>query len=95
MRSVASAGRWKLVSHILWHIVGVLIAIGLSLWSASFAVAADEGVVWSLGKTDGSAIEFAPGARKELVFTIGTSVPSRDFAGHQDGTIGADPAASG
>ncbi|MEX2091702.1 MAG: glycoside hydrolase family 38 C-terminal domain-containing protein [Pirellulales bacterium] len=62
---------------------------------SSGAVAADEGVVWSLGKTDGSAIEFAPGARKELVFTIGTSVPSRDFAGHQDGTIGADPAASG
>jgi len=50
-------------------------------------------IVWSLGTADGSSIEFAPGSRDELVFTVGESVLSRDFAGHQEGTIGWDPAA--
>ena len=72
-----------------------VLTLTIALTCLSGIVAADEGVVWSLGKTDGSAIEFAPGAQRELVFTIGKSVPSRDFAGHQDGTIGADRAASG
>jgi hypothetical protein len=74
----------------------VLAAAAILLTSSIGTVAAaDERVVWSLGKTDGSAIEFAPGTRKELVFHVGRSEPSRDFAGHQDGTIGADSAASG
>jgi len=45
-------------------------------------------VVWSLGKPDGSSIEFAPGSREKLVFKVGESVVSRDFAGHQEGSIG-------
>jgi alpha-mannosidase len=48
-------------------------------------------ILWSLGTLDGSSIEFAPGARDELLFKIGESVLSRDFAGHQVGTIGWDP----
>lgn len=43
--------------------------------------------VWSIGTTDGSSIEFAPGSRKELTYRIGSSVPVRDFAGSHAGTI--------
>jgi hypothetical protein len=46
--------------------------------------------VWSIGKPDGVGIEFAPGGRPELTFTVGQGVPSRDFAGHHDGSVGFD-----
>ncbi|MBI4662135.1 MAG: hypothetical protein HY735_25215 [Verrucomicrobia bacterium] len=49
-------------------------------------------VIWSIGKPDGSSIEFAPGARDKLTFTIGQSNVSRDFAGHQNGSAGFDGA---
>jgi hypothetical protein len=54
-----------------------------------FAVVAAE-PIWSIGKPDGIGIEFAPGGRAELTFTVGQSVPSRDFAGHHDGATGFD-----
>jgi hypothetical protein len=47
-------------------------------------------VVWSIGDANGLSIEFAPGAREKLSFNVGTSVPSRDFAGHQGGSLGID-----
>ena len=47
-------------------------------------------VLWSIGVADGSSIEFAPGARGQLSFTVGQSVPSRDFAGNQDSSVGFD-----
>ncbi|MEW5978648.1 MAG: polysaccharide lyase family protein [Acidobacteriota bacterium] len=52
-----------------------------------------EAVVWRIGKPDGSSIEFAPGTRPSLTFTIGQSKPEKDFAGHQEGSTGFDPAA--
>ncbi|MFO1501267.1 MAG: polysaccharide lyase family protein [Verrucomicrobiota bacterium] len=47
-------------------------------------------VVWSIGKPDGFSIEFAPGTRSGLTYIVGESTPSRDFAGHQAGSIGFD-----
>ena len=52
------------------------------------AVAAEP--LWSIGQPDGMSIEFAPGGRGALTFTVGESVVSRDFAGHQDGSEGFD-----
>lgn len=49
--------------------------------AALFKTSADE-PIWSIGQTDDTSIEFAPGWREELTFTVGKSVPSRDFAGH-------------
>lgn len=46
--------------------------------------------LWSIGTRDGVAAEFAPGARPNLKFVVGTSVVSRDFAGHQQGSVGYD-----
>lgn len=46
--------------------------------------------LWSIGNPDGVGIEFAPGGRGALTFTVGQSVVSRDFAGHQDGSVGFD-----
>ncbi len=46
--------------------------------------------LWSIGKPDGVSIEFAPGGRPELTFTVLKSVVSKDFAGHQDGSEGFD-----
>ena len=46
--------------------------------------------LWSIGKPDGVSIEFAPGGKAALTFTVGQSVVSRDFAGHQDGSVGFD-----
>lgn len=51
---------------------------------------AEQQVIWSLGDADGSAIEFAPGSQKELVFKVGESVVSRDFSGYQEGSQGLD-----
>lgn len=49
--------------------------------------AADREVIWSIGKADGSSIEFAPGSPLELIFKIGESDVSKDFAGMHEGTI--------
>ena len=55
----------------------------------SISVAANE-TIWSIGEANGSSIEFAPGARDQLTFTVGQSVLSRDFAGRQSGSTGFD-----
>src|SRR6266508_351732 len=47
-------------------------------------------VIWSIGQPDGYGIEFAPGTRGQLTFTVGRSVVSKDFAGHQGGSVGFD-----
>lgn len=59
----------------------------LAIPSSSWATQADDSVVWSIGKTDNSAIEFAPGSQISLTYKIGESNVSKDFSGHQDGTI--------
>ncbi len=64
-----------------------MIAASLVLATAIASAASEETAIWSLGKVDGSAMEFAPGSRAELTFTIGQSVLSRDFAGYQDGSV--------
>ena len=46
--------------------------------------------LWTIGKPDGLGIEFAPGSRGDLTFTVGQNAVSRDFAGHQDGSVGFD-----
>ncbi|MBX3427886.1 MAG: hypothetical protein KF688_19560 [Pirellulales bacterium] len=66
---------------------GLLVIAMLSVGRAAARDAAAP--LWTIGKQDGSSIEFAPGARGELTFVVGTNVVSRDFAGHHDGTIDA------
>lgn len=56
---------------------------------------AAEQIVWSIGASDGTSIEFAPGSRNLVTYTIGKSSPSRDFPGRQMGSAGFDPAQSG
>jgi alpha-mannosidase len=46
--------------------------------------------IWSIGTLDGVSAEFAPGSRGDLAFTVGTSVVSKDFAGHHEGSMGFD-----
>lgn len=46
--------------------------------------------LWTIGKPDGVGIEFAPGSRGALTYTVGQSVVSKDFAGHHDGSLGFD-----
>jgi alpha-mannosidase len=66
---------------------GLWLALGLG---SAFGAEGSGVAVWSLGKADGAAMEFAPGARGELTFTVGQSVVSKDFAGHQDGSVAYD-----
>jgi hypothetical protein len=47
--------------------------------------------VWSIGKTDGSSIEFAIGEREKLAYTVGASVPEKDFSARQLGSVSLDP----
>ncbi|MHB8524072.1 MAG: glycoside hydrolase family 38 N-terminal domain-containing protein [Limisphaerales bacterium] len=68
-------------------------ALVMTLAPSHAAVAGEP--IWSIGTPDGSPIEFAPGARNQLTFTVGQSVPSRDFAGHHPGSVGFDPAGAG
>ncbi|MBU6402224.1 MAG: hypothetical protein KGS61_18045, partial [Verrucomicrobia bacterium] len=77
------------------HCHATRFAWGLALVLAAFNLApkitaATADVIWAIGEPDGSAIEFAPGARDQLTFTVGQSVTSRDFAGHHSGSIGFD-----
>ena len=77
-RRILRAVRVYLLLLTLTHL-----AVPLPTWAAE----ADDPVVWSIGKTDNSAIEFAPGSQLELTYKIGESNVSKDFSGHQDGTI--------
>ena len=79
--------------HRRWH--ALPIATCLLLLGPCSAAWADSHTVWSLGKADGSAIEFAPGTCKQLVFKVGKSVVSRDFSGHQEGSQGLDRTETG
>lgn len=65
---------------------GLAVLIGGLLCGGSAGAAP----LWSIGKPDGVGIEFAPGGRGELTFTIGQSTPSRDFAGQHQGATGFD-----
>jgi len=59
--------------------------------SAAAAIAAPSAApLWTIGKPDGAAMEFAPGSRPELTFSVGTSGVSKDFAGSQGGSVGWD-----
>ena len=49
-----------------------------------------DGILWAIGSLDGASAEFAPGSRGELDFMVGSSVVSRDFAGHHEGSVGWD-----
>jgi hypothetical protein len=66
------------------------VSFALAVRAAFAADPAPPEAIWSLGAMDGAAAEFAPGARGELTFNIGSSVLSRDFAGHHEGALGAD-----
>ncbi|MBM3881019.1 MAG: hypothetical protein FJ387_15075 [Verrucomicrobia bacterium] len=72
------------------------------LWAALLATASlasasqtTPNPLWTIGTPDGASIEFAPGARRQLTYAIGQSVVSKDFAGHQSGSIGFEPESSG
>ena len=41
-------------------------------------------------KPDGFSIEFAPGERPQLTYSVGQSVVAKDFAGYQSGSVGFD-----
>ncbi len=66
----------------------------LALLHCGHALGSSE-VLWSLGELDGSSIEFAPGAKNAVTFTVNKSQVSRDFPGHQAGSIGFDAVGSG
>jgi hypothetical protein len=70
------------------------LAAGL-LTPAGQMTAASADVLWSIGEPNGVSIEFAPGAREKMTFTVGQSTVSKDFPGHQNASIGFDPASSG
>jgi alpha-mannosidase len=71
----------------------VLLAFLAVLHTASrVSVAAEnDSVVWSIGRADGSSIEFAPGQKDKATFTIGQSTPEKDFPAHQMGSISLNP----
>jgi len=73
--------------------VPVLLAFLAVMHTASrVSVAAEnDSVVWSIGRADGSAREFAPGQKDKVTFTIGQSAPERDFPLHQNGSISLNP----
>jgi len=58
--------------------------------SQTSAAAGDESVVWSIGRPDGSSIEFADGQRDKITFTIGQSTPKKDFPARQSGSVNLD-----
>jgi len=63
----------------------------ISIVTGALASEAPSGdALWSIGKPDGYSIEFAPGARAALTFTVGKSTTARDFSGHQRGSVGFD-----
>ncbi len=55
--------------------------------SQTSIAAADESVVWSIGKPDGSSIEFADAQKDKATFTVGQSDVKKDFPARQSGSI--------
>ena len=77
------------LSHVFlcWWLVILTISIALAFALAGAALApAAPAALWTIGTPDGAAMEFAPGGRAELTFTVGQSVVSKDFAGSQAGS---------
>jgi hypothetical protein len=62
-------------------------AIALVFASVVAVAAARSPALWTIGTPDGAAMEFAPGSRPELTFTVGQSVVSKEFAGSQGGSV--------
>ena len=54
------------------------------------SVAADDSVVWSIGRSDGSSIDFAEREKDEITFTIGESAAKKDFPARQIGSVSLD-----
>lgn len=72
---------------------GFLLLVGSRLVLTALAAPATSSeplALWTIGTPDGAAMEFAPGDRSQLTFTVGQSVVSKDFAGHQSGSVGYD-----
>jgi len=73
------------------HLPSLLATGWLTFFTLPLPAAGDEPPpLWSIGKPDGATMEFAPGERGELTFTVGQSVVSKDFAGHHGGSVGYD-----
>jgi len=66
------------------------LASTLLLAGTALLVRGESEPIWSIGKPDGLSVEFAPGARDKLSYTVGQSVVSRDFAGNQNGSVNWD-----
>ena len=71
-------------------VVQALLLTAAATFGSTPPSATNPEVLWAIGKPDGFSIEFAPGSRSELTYKIGQSNVTRDFAGHQDGSIGFD-----
>jgi len=54
------------------------------------AATGDESIVWSIGRPDGSSIEFADDQRDKTTFIIGQDNPKNDFPARQIGSINVD-----
>ena len=65
-----------------------LVAIHTSLQTSA---AADDSVVWSIGRPDGSSIDFAEREKDEITFTIGQSTAKEDFPARQSASVSLDP----
>jgi Polysaccharide lyase family 4, domain III len=66
-------------------------AIFIALLYAGPPLPADEGTeVWTIGKPDGSSIEFAPGSKPKINFVVGQSTPEKDFPANQIGSVSPD-----
>lgn len=70
--------------------LGALVAAAWIGLSPATSRAVGPAALWSLGMPDGAAMEFAPGERRELTFTVGQSVVSKDFAGNHGGSVAWD-----
>ena len=79
---------WVTLYTILFFLLGIVFRDIQPSESKLFGSAEPAGTVWSIGKPDGSSIEFAPGSRESLKFKVGKSVPEKDFPAHQAGSIG-------
>ena len=86
MKIDSSKPRLMLRSCLLLLVGGPLALTTLAATAASNEPPA----LWGIGTPDGAAMEFAPGDRGQLTFTIGKSVVSKDFAGHQIGSVAYD-----
>jgi len=64
-----------------------MLPLALALAVTTAAAAPQPTALWTIGTPNGGAMEFAPGTRPELTFTVGQSVVSKDLAGSQGGSV--------